>query len=88
MKMLEYGTDKGASDLGESDTNLSEKEPQELRTYVAKRALKSANEKLRRSTCQKNLVKRYGYNEYMAHHYAYMTKVTEVREPKSFVEAS
>ena len=30
----------------------------------------------------------YGYNEYIAHHYAYMSKVVEVREPKSDGEAS
>ena len=28
----------------------------------------------------------YGYNEYMAHHYAYMTKMTEVHEPESYRE--
>ena len=54
---------------------------------VAKRALKSANEKLRRSTHHKNLVIWYGYNKYMAHHYAYMTKVAQVREPESYAEA-
>ena len=31
---------------------------------------------------------RYGYNEYSAHHYAYMTKVAEVREPESYAEAA
>ena len=29
---------------------------------------------------------RFGYNEYMAHHYAYMTRVAEVRELKSYAE--
>ena len=29
----------------------------------------------------------FGYNEYMVHHYAYMTKMAEVREPESYVEA-
>ena len=27
-------------------------------------------------------------NEYMAHHYAYMTPVAEVREPESYAEAA
>ena len=27
-------------------------------------------------------------NEYMAHHYAYMSKVAEVREPESYAEAT
>ena len=31
---------------------------------------------------------RFGYNEYMAHHYAYMTHVAEVREPESYAEAA
>ena len=64
MKMPAYGTDKGASDRGEFDTNRSEYVPQELRLDAAKRALKSANEKLRQSTRYKKLVIRYGYNEY------------------------
>ena len=28
------------------------------------------------------------YNEYMAHHYAYMTRVAEVREQESYTEAA
>ena len=31
---------------------------------------------------------RFGYNEYMAHHYAYMTHVAEVREPESYAEVA
>ena len=31
---------------------------------------------------------RFGYNEYMAHHYAYMTRVAEVREPESYAETA
>ena len=30
----------------------------------------------------------FGYNEYMAHHYAYMTCVAEVWEPESYAEAA
>jgi hypothetical protein len=33
-------------------------------------------------------VERLGYNEYMAHHYAYMTRGAEVREPESYAEAA
>ena len=32
--------------------------------------------------------RRTRYNEYMAHHYAYMTRVAEVREPESYAEAA
>ena len=63
MKMPEYDIERGASNQGEFDSSKSEKEPQELRSDAAKMALKSANEKLRRSTRQKNPVIRYGYNE-------------------------
>ena len=31
---------------------------------------------------------RFGYNEYMAHHYACMTRVAEVREPERYTEAA
>ena len=31
---------------------------------------------------------KFGYNEYMAHHYAYMTHVAEVSESKSYTEAT
>ena len=48
----------------------------------------SANERLRRSTRQKNPVVQFRYNEYMAHHYVYMTHVAEVREPESYTEAA
>ena len=29
---------------------------------------------------------RFGYNEYMAHHYAYMSRVAEVPEPESYAK--
>ena len=59
-----------------------------MKSESAKRALKLANQKPCRSTRQKNLVMQYGYNEYMAHHYAYMIMVAEVHEPESYVEAT
>ena len=36
----------------------------------------------------KNPVVRFEYNEYMAYHYAYMTRVAEVREPESYTKAT
>ena len=39
-----------------------------------------ANEKL--------LVSRFGYNDYMTYHYAFMMKVVVDREPESFSEAA
>ena len=48
----------------------------------------SANEKLHRSSQEKNPVSRFSYNDYMAYHYAYMMKVTSVWEPEMFSEAT
>ena len=44
-----------------------------------KEALSSANEKLCRTTREKNLVSQFNYNDYMAYHYAFMMKVAAVR---------
>ena len=41
----------------------------------AKKALISTNEKLRRSTREKNPVSRFGYNDYMVYHYAFMVRI-------------
>ena len=74
MKMSGYGTeDRSASDL----TN-NEDGPPEMRTELAKRAMKSGNQRLCRSNHKKNPVILYRYNEYMAYPYAYMVKVAEV----------
>ena len=59
-----------------------------IQTAGAQKALESANEKLRRSSREKNPVTRFGYNDYMAYHYAYMMKVTSVQEPETFSEAA
>ena len=39
------------------------------------KAMKDVNQKLRRSDIEKKTVERFGYDTYMAMHYAYMTKV-------------
>ena len=49
-------TGRDESDRSESDSGQNEDGPSEMKFEPAKRALKSANEKLRRSTCQKNPV--------------------------------
>ena len=59
-----------------------------IQTARAKKALESANEKLCRSSREKNPISLFGYNDYMAYHYAYMIKVTSVREPETFSEAA
>ena len=59
-----------------------------IQTARAKKALESANEKLRRSSREKNPVSRFGYNDYMAYHYAYMMKVTSIRETETLSESA
>ena len=88
MKMPEYGIDTGALDRSESKTARSEDRPLEKRSESAKRAIKSAEQKLCWFTRQKNPVARYRYNDYMAHRYAYMAKVAEVRELESYAKAT
>ena len=53
-----------------------------------KKALEVTKGKLCQSNRQKNPVVRFGYNEYMAHHYAFMMKVTIDPEPETYKEAS
>ena len=85
-KMSEYEDDR--FDVNESTHSLES----ELGSFDAptgvKKALISANEKLRRSTREKNPVSRFSYNDYMAYHYAFMMKVAIVREPETFSEAA
>ena len=78
-KTSEHNNLEGTSDQSESDKTMSEDGPPEPRS-------ESANERLRRSIHQKNLVIRYGYNEYMAHHYVYMANVEDVCELESYAE--
>ena len=87
-KMPECGIEAGSSDQCESETTWSEDGPPKKMSESANRAVKSANQRLHRSTRHKNLVVRYGYNNYMAHHYAYMAKVAEVRKPESYAEVA
>ena len=87
-KLLEYDTDKEESEWSKFDTRKNENRNLETKSESAKRALKSVNQKLRRFTRQNNPMMRYNSNEYMAHHYVYMTKVVEMREPESYVEAA
>ena len=51
-----------------------------MRKPRLKKAISTANEKLCRSTREKNSVSQFGYNNYMAYHYVFMMKVTTVRE--------
>ena len=52
----------------------------------AQKTLEYAN--LHRSSREKDPVSRFAYNDYIAYHYAYMMKVTSVREPETFSEAA
>ena len=59
-----------------------------IRSPGVKKALTSANEKLRCSPREKNPVSRFGYNEDMAYHYAFMMKVSTIRKREIFSEAT
>ena len=87
-KVSDYSTDRKESDRRESDSKGTGDGSSKVKTASTEKALTSANERLRQSTRQKNPVVRFGYNEYMAHHYAYMTGVAEAREPESYAEAT
>ena len=87
-KVSDYGTDRNESDRRESDSEGTGDGPSKPEPASTEKASTSANERLCRSTCQKNPVVRFGYNEYMAHHYAYITPVAEVCEPESYAEAA
>ena len=87
-KMLEYDTGTEESHWSKSDSGWNEEGPSKTKSKPATKAIIPTNEKLHRSILQKNTVKRYEYNAYMVHHYAYMTKVAEVREPQSYAEAT
>ena len=86
--MSKSGTDRNESDRGESDSEGTGDGFSKVKSASTEKASTSANERLRRSTRQKNPVVQFRYNEYMAHHYAYMTRVVEVREPESYAEAA
>ena len=74
-------TDSLDSEFGAFDVPL-------MRTHGVQKAIVTANEKLRRSTREKNPVSRFGYNDYMAYHYAFMMKVATNRELESFAEVA
>ena len=59
-----------------------------IRSPGVKKALTSANEKLLRSTREKTLVSRFGYNNYMAYQYAVAMKMSTIREPENVFEAA
>ena len=59
-----------------------------IRRNGAKKAIIAANEKLRRSTREKNPISRFDYDDYMTYHYAFMMKVVTVRKPETFSEAT
>ena len=87
-KVSDSDTKRNESDRRESDSEASRDESSGEKSASAEKTSTSGNERLRRSTRPKNPVVRFGYNEYMAHHYAYMTRVAEVREPESYAEAA
>ena len=69
-KMQEYEDDQlDGNELTHSfDNEFGAFDVPIMRTPGVKKALPTANEKLGRSTHEKNLVSRFGYNDYRAYH--------------------
>ena len=87
-KVPDYDTDRKESYRRESDFEESDDGSSRAKSTSAEKASTSANEQLHQTTRQKNPVVRFGYNEYMMHHFAYMTCVAEVREPECYAKAA
>ena len=87
-KVSDSDTDRNESDRRESDSEGTGDGSSKPKPASTEKASTSGNERLRRSTRQNNPVVQFGYNEYMAHHYAYMTRVAEVCDPESYAEAA
>ena len=86
-KMQDHGMDRNGSDRRASDSEESDDDSSRAKSTSPEKVSTSGNKQLHRSTRQRNPVVRFEYNDYMAHHYAYMTRVAEVREPESYAEA-
>jgi hypothetical protein len=86
-KVSENDTVSDGSRRSESDADALGGETSGGKSAPVEEASTSHNERLRRSTRTRNPVVRFGY-EYMAHHYAYMARVAEVREPESYEAAA
>jgi hypothetical protein len=87
-KVSDSDTQRDESHRRESDSEAQGAGTSGEKSVLVEKISTSGNERLRRSTRTKKPVERFGYNEYMAHHYAYMTRVVEVREPESYAEAA
>ena len=85
-KMTEY--EDNQFDDNESTHSLDNFDLPIMRTPGVKKAISTVNKKLHRSTREKNPVSRFGYNNYMAYHYAFMIKVAADRELETFAEAA
>ena len=82
--------DKGSRHMEDLDSDASldeELESQFFKILGVERAMKDANQKLRRSYRERKFVERYGYSTYVAMHHAYMYKVVQISDPNSFEEA-
>ena len=86
-KMYEYEDSNDNASTHSLDSEFEGLDISIILTAGAKNALEYAHEKLCLSSREKNPVSRFGYNEYMAYHYAYMMKVTSMREPETLSEA-
>ena len=84
-KMPEYEDDQSESNESAHslDSEYGGLDVPVMRTPGAQKALKTANKKLCCSSREKNLVSRFGYNDYMAYHYVLIQmKVATAQDPR------
>ena len=55
-----------------------------IQMNAIKKVIATTNEKLCRSIREKNPGNRFGYNDYMMYHYAFVMNVATIRDPKFF----
>ena len=84
VKMLEYVDPDENKSTHSLDSEFEGLDVLIMQMNGLKKVIATANEKIRRSTREKNSVSRFGEDEYMAYHYAFMMKMTIVRETKKF----
>ena len=88
VKMLEYVDPDENKSTHSLDSEFEGLDVLIMQMNGLKKVIATANEKIRRSTREKNSVSRFGYDDYIAYHYSFMMKVATVRELENVSEAA
>ena len=86
--MLGYSTNMGTQDRTESDGIMSDEGPSKLRSESTNKNLEEGQQKVAPIISLEEPRDQAWVHEYMVHQDLYMTKVTEICEPKSYAEAA